>query len=79
MKPMRLRLLLVVAAAGMLPAFVPNEAAAAPMAGAALPTVMPLSDSAELIYYYQGHHYPYHYNGHYYHHRSSYHGHYRYY
>ena len=35
--------------------------------------------SADLVYYYQGHHYLYRYGGHYYSHRAYSHGHWRYY
>ncbi|HSZ89164.1 MAG TPA: hypothetical protein VK822_07290 [Acetobacteraceae bacterium] len=45
---------------------------------AAIAAVMPES-STDLVYYYQGHHYPYRYGGHYYSHRAYSHGHWRYY
>jgi hypothetical protein len=53
-------------------------ASAAPGMPAAMASVMPES-SVDLVYYYQGHHYPYRYGGHYYSHRAYGHGHWRYY
>ena len=54
------------------------QAAAAPVMPAAIAAVMPES-STDLVYYYQGHPYPYRYGGHYYSHRAYSHSHWRYY
>jgi hypothetical protein len=64
---MRLNLLPVLLAAGVLIASEPYEAVAAPVttaAGRISPTVA--GDSIDKIYYYHGHYYPYYYRGGYY-------------
>jgi hypothetical protein len=73
----RFGLLSTLTLAGMLHWMMP-EASAAPVMPAAMASVMPES-SADLVYYYQGHHYPYRYGGHYYSHRAYGQGHWRYY
>jgi hypothetical protein len=73
----RFGLLSTLALAGMLHWMTP-AASAAPGMPAAMASVMPES-SVDLVYYYQGHHYPYRYGGHYYSHRAYGHGHWRYY
>jgi hypothetical protein len=64
----RFGLLATLSLAGMLQWMTP-QAAAAPVMPAAIAAVMPES-SADLVYYYQGHHYPYRYGGHYHSHRA---------
>jgi hypothetical protein len=69
---MRLNLLPVLVAAGVLIAREPNEAVAAPVTTAAAritPTVV--GGSIENIYYYHGRYYPYYYRGGYYPYRHS--------
>jgi hypothetical protein len=64
---MRLNLLPILVAAGVLIAPEPYEAVAAPVTAAAAritPTVV--GGSIEKIYYYHGHYYPYYYRGGYY-------------
>jgi hypothetical protein len=82
---MRLKVLSALVAAGMVRAFVPQEAAAAPVMMVTPPMAMP---GVEQVYYYHGHHYPYRYhggyysyryNGAYYRNRVYQHGRYRYY
>jgi hypothetical protein len=72
-----LGLLSTLALAGLLQLMTP-EASAAPVLPAAMASVVPKS-SADLVYYYRGHSYPYRYGGHYYSHRAYRHGHWRYY
>jgi hypothetical protein len=73
----RFGLLSTLALAGILHCMTP-EASAAPVMPAAMASVIP-DPSADLVYYYQGHHYPYRYGGHYYSHRAYGHGRWRYY